>query len=98
MASRQLPILTPLRPRPRWQDQALCEQRGLPMDVMFPSDPHGVKVAKQVCGDCPVRAACLEYALEHNEEFGVWGGTSENERRRIRTRRRIERTTALRAG
>jgi WhiB family redox-sensing transcriptional regulator len=42
------------------------------------------KPAKQICMGCDVRARCLKYALESNQQFGVWGGTSERERRRIK--------------
>jgi len=54
-----------------------------PPSVFFPSDGVGVEVAKRVCADCPVRNQCLEYALENRIDHGVWGGTSERERRRI---------------
>ena len=40
--------------------------------------------AKRVCRSCDVRAECLEYALEHDERFGIWGGMSERERRRLK--------------
>ena len=45
--------------------------------------------AKAVCAGCPVRAECLDDALEHNERFGVWGGKSERQRRDIAHRRRL---------
>jgi WhiB family redox-sensing transcriptional regulator len=54
-----------------------------PPSVFFPSDGVGVEVAKRVCADCPVKNQCLEYALENRIDHGVWGGTSERERRRI---------------
>lgn len=61
-----------------------------------------VAAAKEICwgtngeGECPVRKQCLEWALEHNEKEGVWGGASERERRKERRRRqRIERAKAL---
>ena len=54
----------------------------------FPSDGLGVESAQQVCASCSVRAECLEYALLHRIEHGVWGGASERERRRILRRRR----------
>ena len=44
--------------------------------------------AKAICADCPVRQACLEHALAHREREGVWGGTTERERRRIVRQRR----------
>jgi len=54
----------------------------------FPSDGVGVEVAKKTCVQCPVRLECLEYALQHRIDHGVWGGCSERERRRILRRRR----------
>jgi WhiB family redox-sensing transcriptional regulator len=55
----------------------------------FPSDGVGVEVARRVCAGCPVKAPCLEYALVHRIDHGVWGGCSERERRRIQKRRRL---------
>lgn len=57
-------------------------------DAMFPgpSNPGAVAAAKRVCGTCPLRLPCLAYALDHREEFGVWGGTSVKERHRLRKR------------
>jgi WhiB family redox-sensing transcriptional regulator len=49
----------------------------------------GVLVAQKICADCPVSAACLEYALGNHIDHGVWGGCSERERRRILRRRRV---------
>jgi WhiB family transcriptional regulator, redox-sensing transcriptional regulator len=60
----------------------------------FPSDGVGVEAAQRVCAQCPVRMECLEYALEHRVDHGVWGGASERERQRIlRSRRRLARST-----
>ncbi len=67
-------------------DEALC--RGADPTEFFPSDGVGVDLASQVCTKCSVRAECLEYALAHRIEHGVWGGASERERRRIQRRRR----------
>jgi WhiB family transcriptional regulator, redox-sensing transcriptional regulator len=69
-----------------WVEQALCTR--VDPEWFFPkagSSPHR---AKKVCARCPVRLECLAWALTHNEEFGVWGGTSEQERRRMRGRHR----------
>lgn len=55
---------------------------------MFPHDGGGVSVAICLCAVCPVRAQCLEYALAHRIDDGVWGGASERERRRILQQRR----------
>jgi WhiB family redox-sensing transcriptional regulator len=57
--------------------------------VFFPSDGVGVDRARRICADCPVAVRCLDYALENRIDHGVWGGTSERERRRILKRRRL---------
>ena len=69
-----------------WMGQGRC--RELPPEVFFPSDGVGVEVARRHCAECPVKAPCLEYALENHIEHGVWGGCSERERRRIARSRR----------
>lgn len=69
-----------------WMLHAQC--RGVSPAEFFPSDGLGVEAAQRVCVGCPVRAECLEYALVHRIEHGVWGGASERERRRILRRRR----------
>jgi len=60
----------------------LCAQTD--PEVFFPEKGGSVREAKAVCTGCPVRVQCLEYALAHDERFGVWGGTSERERRRLK--------------
>jgi WhiB family redox-sensing transcriptional regulator len=58
--------------------------------VFYPDDDEGADVAKAVCADCSVRAACLDHALSVREKAGVWGGATERDRRRmIRQRRRV---------
>lgn len=64
-----------------WMAQGNCAAK--PPSLFFPSDGVGVEVAKRVCADCPVKSLCLEYALDNRIDHGVWGGTSERERRRI---------------
>jgi len=82
----------PEREQP-WMLKALC--RDTSPANFFPSDGVGVEVAKRVCAECPVKAACLEYALEYRIDHGVWGGASERERRRIlRARRQASSATA----
>ncbi|MCL4449450.1 MAG: WhiB family transcriptional regulator [Actinobacteria bacterium] len=71
----------------RWMVEAKC--RDISPDVFFPSDGVGVEVARRICVDCPVKQPCLEYALANHIDHGVWGGTSERERRRIARRRRL---------
>lgn len=68
----------------------------VPPSTFFPSDGAGVDVARKICADCPVRQSCLEHALAHRIDHGVWGGCSERERRRILKRRRDERVATLR--
>ena len=65
-----------------WQDRALCAQTD--PEAFFPEKGGSTREAKRVCRSCEVRAECLEYALEHDERFGIWGGTSERERRRLK--------------
>ena len=72
---------------PPWMIRASC--REAPAGMFFPSDGVGVDVARRVCAGCPVKAECLEYALEYRIEHGVWGGCSERERRRILRQRRL---------
>jgi WhiB family redox-sensing transcriptional regulator len=73
---------------PTWHNRAAC--RGLDPAIFYPSDEDEAEaeVAKAVCGECPVREACLEHALARREKDGVWGGFTERERRRIIRQRR----------
>jgi len=66
----------------RWQDFALCAQTD--PDIFFPEKGGSTRDAKRVCGVCPVREECLQYAMDNDERFGIWGGLSERERRRLR--------------
>ncbi len=70
------------RPDLDWQAEALCAQTGA--DFFFPEPGSSVREAKRICGLCPIRSACLEYALDNDERFGVWGGLSEKERLALR--------------
>ncbi len=67
-----------------WQTDALCAQTD--PEAFFPEKGGSTRDAKKVCGSCNVRAQCLEYALANDERFGIWGGLSERERRRLRKR------------
>ncbi|MEY2996583.1 MAG: hypothetical protein RLZ86_321 [Actinomycetota bacterium] len=69
-----------------WRELGAC--RGLDPEVFFPETDEDAEVAKDVCGLCDVRVACLEHALASREKVGVWGGTTERERRRIVRQRR----------
>ena len=68
-----------------WQDQANC--LGVDPDLFFPERGASTREAKEVCRGCVVREECLEFALQNGEKFGIWGGLSERERRRIRRQR-----------
>lgn len=79
-----------LRPAPAdaelsWQEAALCAQTG--PELFFPEPGSSTREAKFLCGMCEGREACLEYALTHDERFGVWGGLSEQERYALKRRR-----------
>ena len=67
-----------------WQERALCAQTD--PEAFFPEKGGSTREAKKVCTGCEVRAECLEYALEHDERFGIWGGLSERERRKLKRR------------
>lgn len=65
-----------------WADDATCAQAD--PEAFFPERGGSVREAKKVCARCEVRAQCLQFALDNDERFGVWGGLSERERRRLR--------------
>ena len=65
-----------------WMDQGLCAQTD--PEAFFPEQGGSTSEAKAVCRSCEVRAECLDYALENDEHYGIWGGLSERERRRIK--------------
>ena len=67
---------------PDWQERALCAQTD--PEAFFPEKGGSTREAKRICSGCEVRAECLEYALAHDERFGIWGGMSERERRRLK--------------
>lgn len=67
-----------------WQADALCAQTD--PEAFFPEKGGSTRDAKKVCGECTVKSECLEYALAHDERFGIWGGLSERERRKLRKR------------
>ena len=75
-----------------WQEFANC--LGVDPDLFFPERGASTREAKEVCRGCVVRPDCLEFALANGEKFGIWGGMSERERRRIRRQRALERQQA----
>lgn len=76
--------------RESWHDDANC--RGVDIDIFFSLDDLDQKNALELCKACPVRRECLQDALEQHEMYGIWGGTTESDRRSmIRDHRRQER-------
>lgn len=74
-----------------WRADAAC--RGEDPELFFPVGSAGpasgqIAEAKQICARCPVREACLEFALRTGQNYGIWGGLTEDERRKLRRRRR----------
>ncbi len=69
-----------------WRLDALCAETD--PEAFFPEKGGSTREAKRVCIGCAVRTECLEFALSNDERFGIWGGLSERERRRLRLMRR----------
>lgn len=69
-----------------WQESALCAQTD--PDVFFPEKGGSTAPATSICKRCEVRADCLEYAISNDIRHGIWGGMSDNDRRRISRERR----------
>jgi WhiB family redox-sensing transcriptional regulator len=67
---------------PEWHERALCAQTD--PEAFFPEKGGSTREAKKICGGCEVRDECLSYALANDERFGIWGGLSERERRRLK--------------
>ena len=67
-----------------WQERSLCAQTD--PEAFFPEKGGSTREAKKVCVGCDVRSECLEYALANDERFGIWGGLSERERRKLKKR------------
>lgn len=87
MARRAGPASTVWPKPPEWTAGALCAQTD--PEAFFPEKGGSVRAAKATCLACPVRAECLDYALERGERDGVWGGLTELERRRLRRARAL---------
>ena len=75
-----------------WQDYANC--RGADADLFSPERGASTRKAKAICGACEVRGQCLDYAVDMGEKFGIWGGLSERERRRVRRERALRQRKA----
>jgi len=73
-----------------WQNRAACLSED--PDLFFPIGSTGdavpqIAAAKSICAACPVLAQCLDFALEARQDYGVWGGLTEDERRSLRRSR-----------
>jgi WhiB family redox-sensing transcriptional regulator len=68
-----------------WQFRANC--MGVDPELFFPERGSSTREAKEVCRGCVVREDCLDFAIANGEKFGIWGGMSERERRRVRRSR-----------
>lgn len=66
----------------RWQDHARCLE--VDPEIFFPERGGSSQAARAICDACPVAAACRRYAVRTKQTFGIWGGTSERERRILR--------------
>lgn len=76
-----------------WRREAACKD--IDPNLFFPIGVTGpavsqIETAKSICSGCPVKTQCLDFAITTNQEFGVWGGTTEDERRVLRRRWRAE--------
>lgn len=83
---------------PDWTEDALCAQ--VDPEAFFPEKGASVREAKSICARCDVRDQCLEYALDNDERFGIWGGLCAAELRKVKRARRtpaeVEQARAIR--
>ena len=77
----------------KWMAEGLCAEEH--PSTFFPSDGVGVEKARKICNKCNMQAQCLEYALRNRIDHGVWGGSSERQRRRILKQRRLTRASEV---
>ena len=97
MALSSSHLLTLTLESDEWRRQAAC--RDTDPDLFFPVGTTGpaivqIENAKAVCRQCDAQAECLEYAIATNQDSGIWGGTSEEERRKLRKQYAAQRRTA----
>jgi WhiB family redox-sensing transcriptional regulator len=74
--------MTAINLPPIWTELALCAETD--PEAFYPEKGGSTLAAKKICRGCEVRAECLDYALANDERFGIWGGLSERERRRLK--------------
>jgi WhiB family redox-sensing transcriptional regulator len=69
-----------------WRDRASCTQ--IEPEMFFPKKgERNNRQAKKICLGCEVKRQCLQFALDHDERYGIWGGKGETERRKLRRQR-----------
>lgn len=96
MAGVDVPTFAELLNRPVWMDEGAC--RGSDIRSFFRTWPEvAVEETKAICRDCGVQSECLSYALEHLSIVGVWGGTTERERQRMRSEGGVSPTGEMRS-
>jgi WhiB family transcriptional regulator, redox-sensing transcriptional regulator len=76
-------LAAPARFAARWRE--LAAFRGIDLEVFFPGRGESAEPARRVCAACPVRQACLDYAISNRISHGIWGGLTERERRALRS-------------
>ncbi len=96
MAVRELFLLDGDAEDGGWQERALCAQTD--PEAFFPEKGGSTREAKKVCLTCDVRNECLESALMKDERFGIWGGLSERERRKLKKKAVLELLAPLAVG
>lgn len=64
-----------------WMEQAICSQ--VDPEIFFPVHGESAQAAQRICETCPVQQTCLQWALDHNENFGVWGGLTAEQREKL---------------
>lgn len=89
MSKAALPMFNPMV----FSGEALCSRSD--PDAFFPETGDSTRLAKQVCGQCEIKAECLEFALQADERHGIWGGLTPRERARLRTPDRMTRTQRI---
>lgn len=72
-----------------WMEEALCAQTD--PDIFYPEKGGSTAPATSVCANCQVRSECLEYAVTNDIRHGIWGGTSDNDRKRLSRERKAAR-------
>jgi len=80
--------LPPIEDDVDWRERALCAE--VDPELFYPDTGQPAAPAKNICRACEVRTDCLSWAMANGELFGVWGGTTERERKAMRRVRRIE--------